>query len=263
MEQIRTPDIVVISDAHLGTYGCHADQLLEYLTTTRPRILIINGDFIDIWQFRKNYFPVAHLAVLQRVLQMATDGVKVYYLPGNHDEILRAFNGSVIGPIQLRDQLMLQLHGKTHWFFHGDIFDASVQISPLIARIGGYSYDQLIRLNRFVNKLREKGGREPMSFARTLKIKVKKAVRFISDFERSAIDMAFEKGCDYVICGHIHIPRRHEVTRNGHTVHYLNSGDWVESLTALEYAGKEWQIYRHRPALHDSLQHESLPSFSS
>ena len=249
MDEMRNPDIVVISDAHLGTYGCHAEQLLDYLMGVKPRILIINGDFIDIWQFKKNYFPATHLAVLQRVLQMATLGVKVYYLPGNHDDLLRTFNGSVLGPIQLRDQLILQLHGKTHWFFHGDIFDASVQISPLIAKLGGYSYDYLILFNRLVNKLREKTGRPPMSFSKAIKTRVKKAVKFIGDFEKSAIDMAFEKEYDCVICGHIHIPQQRAITRRDRTVQYLNSGDWVESLTALEYADGAWTLYRHDPAV--------------
>ena len=247
MEEHRTPDIVVISDVHLGTYGCHAEQLLDYLLKVTPRILIINGDFIDIWQFKKSYFPPTHLAVLQRVLQMANQGVKVYYLPGNHDDLLRSFNGSVLGPIQLRDQLILQLHGKTHWFFHGDIFDTSVQISPLIARLGGYSYDFLIRVNRMINRIREKGGRPPMSFSKTIKTRVKKAVKFIGDFEKCAIDLAFDKEYDYVVCGHIHIPQKKVETRDGHTVHYLNSGDWVESLTALEYNNAHWTLYQHDP----------------
>lgn len=247
MEEQRTPDICVISDVHLGTYGCHAEQLLDYLMRTTPRILIINGDFIDIWQFRKNYFPSSHLAVLQRIMQMANQGVKVYYLPGNHDDLLRSFTGSVLGPIQIREQLVLQLHGRTHWFFHGDIFDASVQISPLIARFGGYSYDYLIRINRFINRLRERSGKQPMSFSAAIKTKVKKAVKFIGDFEKYAIDMAFEKDYDYVICGHIHIPQLRSECRDGHTVHYLNSGDWVESLTALEYHDQAWTLYRHDP----------------
>jgi len=248
MEDLRTPDIVVISDVHLGTYGCHAEQLLDYLLKIHPRILIINGDFIDIWQFRKHYFPAAHLAVLQRVLQMANQGVKVYYLPGNHDDLLRSFNGSILGPIQHRDQLILQLHGKTHWFFHGDIFDASVRVSPLIARIGGLSYDHLVRINRAVNRIRERIGKQPLSFSKAIKTSVKKAVRFVADFERCAIDLAFDRGFDYVICGHIHIAQDRQEQRNGQTVRYLNSGDWVESLTALEYRSGEWSIHQHDPA---------------
>lgn len=248
MEIQRKPDIVVISDVHLGTYGCHAEHLLDYLLKTDPRILIINGDFIDIWQFRKNYFPRSHLSVLQRVLQMANQGVKVYYLPGNHDDLLRTFNGSILGPIQLRDQLILQLHGKTHWFFHGDIFDASVRISPFIAKLGGFSYDQLVRLNRLINGWRSRIGMSPMSFSKLVKTRVKKAVKFIGDFEKCAIDLAFEREFDYVVCGHIHIPQQRQETRQEHTVHYLNSGDWVESLTALEYLDGQWSLYHHDPS---------------
>ena len=127
------PDIVVISDVHLGTYGCHAKELLQYLKSIKPKTLIINGDFIDIWQFRKRYFPKEHMQVIQRILKMAAKGTKVYYITGNHDDVLRRYSDFSTGNIHLRDKLVLQLKGQRVWIFHGDIFDLSVRYSPFIA----------------------------------------------------------------------------------------------------------------------------------
>ncbi len=197
----REPDIVVISDVHLGTYGCHAKELLQYLKSIKPKTLIINGDFIDIWQFRKRYFPKEHMQIIQRVLKMAAKGTKVYYITGNHDDILRRYSDFSTGNIHLRDKLILQLKDKRVWVFHGDIFDLSVRYSPLIAKLGGKSYDYLIVLNRFVNKLRAAIGWDPMSLAGYLKQRVKQAVKFIGDFEETAIDVAGQQKYDYVICG--------------------------------------------------------------
>ena len=244
----REPDIVVISDVHLGTYGCHAKELLQYLKSIRPKTLIINGDFIDIWQFRKRYFPKEHMQVIQRVLKMAAKGTKVYYITGNHDDILRRYSDFSTGNIHLRDKLILQLKDKRVWIFHGDIFDLSVRYSPLIAKLGGKSYDYLIVLNRFVNKIRATLGWDPMSLAGYLKQSVKQAVKFIGDFEETAIDLAGKQEYDYVICGHIHLPQMRKTQSNGHEVTYLNAGDWVENLTALEYQWGQWSIYKYDEA---------------
>src|SRR6056297_3924575 len=119
----RELDIVILSDVHLGTYGCHAKELHNYLKSIQPKTLILNGDFIDIWQFRKRYFPKEHLQVIQRILKMSARGTKVYYITGNHDEALRRYSDFSSGNIHLRDKLELQLNGKSYWIFHGDIFD--------------------------------------------------------------------------------------------------------------------------------------------
>ncbi|MEL6973610.1 MAG: UDP-2,3-diacylglucosamine diphosphatase [Bacteroidota bacterium] len=244
----RVPDIVVISDVHLGTYGCHAKELLQYLKSIKPKTLIINGDFIDIWQFRKRYFPKEHMQVIQRVLKMAAKGTKVYYIIGNHDDLLRRYSDFSTGNIHLRDKLILQLKDKRVWIFHGDIFDLSVRYSPLIAKLGGKSYDYLIVLNRFINKLRAALGWDPMSLASYLKRRVKQAVRFIGDFEQTAIEVAGEQKYDYVICGHIHLPQMRTIQSKGHAVTYMNAGDWVENLTALEYQWGQWSIYKYDEA---------------
>lgn len=242
----RQLDIVVLSDIHLGTYGCHASELNNYLKSIEPRTLVLNGDIFDIWNFKKSYFPKEHLEVMRRILKMAVSGTKVYYLTGNHDDLLRKFGELSFGLVHLRNKLVFQIDGKTHWVFHGDVFDASIQRARWLARLGSEGYDLLIRINRVVNGARRMFGFPPVSFAARVKKSVKGAVRYISDFEETAIELAAEKGYDYVICGHIHRPQMQEmVAKNGHIVTYMNSGDWVEHLTALELANGKWQIYRY------------------
>lgn len=241
----RNVELVILSDVHLGTYGSHAKELNNYLSTIKPKTLVLNGDIIDAWQFRKSYFPKAHLRVIQRIIGMASKGTKVYYITGNHDEILRKFSDMNMGNFSLVDKLVLELDDKKAWIFHGDVFDASVQHSKWIAKLGGLGYDYLILSNRFANWCLAKLGREPYSFSKKIKASVKKAVKFISDFETTATDLAIEKNYDYVICGHIHEPKIiTKENKHGSTL-YLNSGDWVENLTALEYHKKRWKLYSY------------------
>lgn len=245
----RTVELVVISDVHLGTYGCHAKELLEYLNSIKPKTLILNGDIIDIWNFRKSYFPKAHLKVIKKLLSLSTKGTKVYYLTGNHDEMLRKFSDTHMGNISLLDKIVLELDGKKAWFFHGDVFDSSVHSAKWIAKLGGIGYDYLILLNRFINWCLNKLGKEPYSLSKKIKGSVKKAVKFISDFETTASDIAIDKNYDFVVCGHIHEPKIiRKSTSKGSTL-YLNSGDWIENLTALEYNRKRWKLYEHQPIL--------------
>ncbi|MDI5897031.1 UDP-2,3-diacylglucosamine diphosphatase [Flavobacterium yafengii] len=244
----RKVELVVISDVHLGTFGSHAKELYNYLSSIKPKTLVLNGDIIDVWQFRKSYFPKAHLKVIQKIISFASKGTKVYYITGNHDEMLRKFSDMNMGNFALVDKLVLDLDDKKAWIFHGDVFDASVQHSKWIAKLGGLGYDYLILSNRFVNWCLSKIGREPYSFSKKIKASVKKAVKHISDFEKTATELAIEKKYDYVVCGHIHEPKMiHKETKNGTTL-YLNSGDWVENLTALEYNKKRWKIYSYSEA---------------
>lgn len=241
----RNVELVIISDVHLGTYGSHAKELNNYLSSIKPKTLVLNGDIIDAWQFRKSYFPKNHLRVIQKIIGMASKGTKVYYITGNHDEILRKFSDMNMGNFALVDKLILELDGKKAWIFHGDVFDASVQHSKWIAKLGGLGYDYLILLNRFINWFLSKLGREPYSFSKKIKASVKKAVKFISDFETTATDLAIEKKYDYVICGHIHEPKIiKKENKHGSTL-YLNSGDWIENLTALEYHKKRWKLFSY------------------
>ncbi|MFH6972724.1 UDP-2,3-diacylglucosamine diphosphatase [Flavobacterium petrolei] len=241
----RKVELVVISDVHLGTFGSHAKELYNYLSAIKPKILVLNGDIIDVWQFRKSYFPKAHLKVIQKIISFASKGTKVYYITGNHDEMLRKFSDMNLGNFALVDKLVLDLDDKKAWIFHGDVFDASVQHSKWIAKLGGLGYDYLILLNRFVNWCLLKIGKEPYSFSKKIKASVKKAVKHISDFEKTATELAIEKKYDYVICGHIHEPKMiQKETKMGSTM-YLNSGDWIENLTALEYNKKRWKLFRY------------------
>jgi UDP-2,3-diacylglucosamine pyrophosphatase LpxH len=241
----RKVELVVISDVHLGTFGSHALELNRYLSSIKPKILVLNGDIIDIWQFRKSYFPPEHLKVIQKIISLASKGSKVHYITGNHDEMLRKFSEMNMGNISLVDKLVLDLDGKKAWIFHGDIFDASVNHAKWIAKLGGIGYDYLILSNRFVNWCLKKIGREPYSFSKKIKASVKKAVKHISDFEETAAEIAIEKKYDYVLCGHIHEPKIvKKENKNGQTL-YLNSGDWVENLTALEYNKKRWKLYQY------------------
>ncbi|MFM8837990.1 MAG: UDP-2,3-diacylglucosamine diphosphatase [Bacteroidota bacterium] len=251
----RKIDLLVLSDLHLGTYGCHGKEVLQYLDQIEPGTVILNGDIIDIWQFKKRYWPASHMQVLRRLLKFAEQGIPVYYLTGNHDEMLRKFSDYRLGNLYLRDKLVLELDGKKAWFFHGDVFDVSMQYSKWLARLGGQGYDLLIILNRGVNLLLEKLGREKISLSKRIKDGVKTAVRFISDFEQIAADLAIERGYDYVVCGHIHQPVIKTMfakdpggnAHAGKSVTYLNSGDWIENLSALEYHLGQWSLYRYAP----------------
>jgi UDP-2,3-diacylglucosamine pyrophosphatase LpxH len=241
----RIVDVVVISDTHLGTYGCQAKELFTYLKSVSPKTLIINGDFIDIWQFSKSYFPKYHLKVIKKIIDLASKGTEVVYILGNHDEFLRRFADTSFGNIELTNKKIMTLDGKKAWFFHGDVFDASVQHSKWIAKLGGIGYDFLIRLNVISNWILTRLGKEKYSFSKKIKNNVKKALKFIGDFENAATELAIENEFDYVVCGHIHHPQIRKVESKNGNCTYLNSGDWIENLTALEYHNKKWEIYTY------------------
>lgn len=252
----RNIKVAVISDVHLGTYGCHAKAVNRYLKSINPEILILNGDIVDIWQFSKRYWPDSHMKVVQRIFKMMANGTKVYYLTGNHDEMLRKFTDFRLGKLELLDKLVLDLDGKKAWIFHGDVFDVSMKHSKWLAKLGAVGYDTLIVLNSMVNWVSQKLGRGKISFSKRIKNSVKQAIKFIDDFEETATSIAIENGYDYVLCGHIHQPAIRSVkTDNGETL-YLNSGDWVENLTALEYNDKKWSLYHYKDEFGDEEMYE-------
>ncbi|BDS11814.1 UDP-2,3-diacylglucosamine diphosphatase [Aureispira anguillae] len=241
----RKLDVLVLSDIHLGTYGCHATELVNYLKSVKPKILVLNGDIIDIWQFKKSYFPKPHLAVISQIVKMASKGTKVYYLTGNHDEMLRKFVPMQMGNFYMDNKLLLELDGKVAWFFHGDVFDTSVTCAKWLAKLGGAGYDALVAINLGVNYVLKSVGKPRMSLSKKVKDSVKRAVKYVKDFETVAAELAIEKSYDYVVLGHIHQPQiRSIATHKGQTT-YLNSGDWIENLTALEYVDKKWSIYQY------------------
>lgn len=243
----RDVEIVVISDVHLGTYGCQSKELTRYLKSIKPKKLILNGDIIDIWQFNKRFWPKAHFAVIKQVINMLLDGTEVYYLTGNHDEMLRRFSNASIGNFHLLDKMSLTIDDKKAWIFHGDVFDATMKHAKWLARLGGIGYDLLIMLNSFINFVLTKMGKEKMSLSKRIKNSVKSAVKYIQDFEQVASDLAVENNFDYLICGHIHQPQikvMQDSQQRGEVL-YLNSGDWIENLTALEYNHGAWKLYQY------------------
>ena len=242
----RPVKVVIISDVHLGFLGCKAKELNKYLKSIEPEILIINGDFIDIWQFRSYYFPKSHSKVLQRVFKFISQGVKVYYLTGNHDEMLRRYSGMNLGNLELEDKLILELDGKKHWIFHGDIFDVTMRGSRWIAKLGNTGYELIILINKLVNTLRSLWGAENINFTKALKDATKRGIKKINNYELAAAEIAIDDGYDYVVNGHIHLPMIKEIKTDKGSVIYMNSGDWVENMSALEYNNGEWSLVYYK-----------------
>jgi UDP-2,3-diacylglucosamine pyrophosphatase LpxH len=242
----RKLDILVLSDVHLGTYGCHAKELLHYLKTIKPKTVILNGDIIDIWQFSKRYWPKSHMKVVKHLMGWMSKGVKIYYVTGNHDEMLRKFTGFKMGSLKIVNKVILELdNGKSAWFFHGDVFDVTMQHSKWLAKLGAVGYDTLIHINRLANFISEKIFKKgKLSLSKKIKNSVKSAVKFINSFEQTAADIGISNHYDYVICGHIHQPEMREIENENGKIMYLNSGDWIENLTSLEYVNGDWKIYR-------------------
>ncbi|MEO6330165.1 MAG: UDP-2,3-diacylglucosamine diphosphatase [Ginsengibacter sp.] len=243
----RKVEVVVISDVHLGTYGCHAKELLHYLKSIKPKKVILNGDIIDVWQFRKRYWPKSHTKIIKHLLGWVTRGIKTYYIPGNHDEMLRKFEGFKMGSLQIVNKLVLELDAdkkKKAWIFHGDVFDVTMQHSKWLAKLGAIGYDILIVINRLANFISEKLFKKgKLSLSKKIKNSVKSALKYINNFEQTAADIGIFQKYDYVICGHIHHPEMKTIANKEGAVTYLNSGDWIENLTALEYNNGEWSIY--------------------
>lgn len=241
----RDVELVILSDIHLGTYGCHAEELLRYLKSIRPKRIILNGDIIDMWQFSKRYWPKSHMQVIKHITGLLTKNTSITYLTGNHDEMLRKFAGFKLGSFRIDNKVVLKLNGKRVWIFHGDVFDVTMRYSKWLARLGAVGYDTLILLNACVNWCLVKTGREKISLSRRVKNSVKSAVKFVNDFEHTVAGIAIENKYDYVVCGHIHQAEMRNITTDKGEVMYMNSGDWVESLTALEFDGRRWQIYNY------------------
>jgi len=247
-KQKRHIDILVPSDIHLGTFGCHAKELLHYLKSLKPKIVVLNGDIIDIWQFSKTYWPKSHMKVIKHLFTWMGKGIKTYYVTGNHDEMLRRFEGLKMGSLSIVNKVVLTLpDGKKAWIFHGDVFDVTMQHSKWLAKLGSVGYDILILINRFFNFISEKiFKRGKLSLSKKIKESVKTAVSYINDFEQTTADIGISNNYDYVVCGHIHHPEIREISNTEGHITYLNSGDWVENLSALEFSNGEWSVYRFK-----------------
>jgi UDP-2,3-diacylglucosamine pyrophosphatase LpxH len=222
---------IFISDLHLGTPGCQAEALLEFLKTHTCDTLYLVGDIIDGWQLRRKwYWPQAHNDVVQKLLRKARKGCRVIYVPGNHDEFARDFLDHSFGGVEVVEQAVhITADGKKLWVIHGDYFDGVIQFAKWLAYLGDTLYDWALKANRHLNYMRGRLGMPYWSLSAYLKLKVKKAVNFISDFEVAVANETKKLGYDGVVCGHIH----HAEIRNIHGVLYCNDGDWVESLSTL------------------------------
>ena len=261
----RDVDTVILSDIHLGAVGCHALELTQYLQSINPKTLILNGDIVDIWNFRKYYWPETHMLVLKTILNIMASGTEVYYLTGNHDEVMRKLSDLRVGNLHIVDKMVVRMNGEKCWIFHGDVFDVTMKHSKWLAKLGGIGYDLLIMINSALNYLLRLMGRDKFSLSKRIKNSVKQAVKFIDDFEQTAIDLAIDNDYDRVICGHIHQPVIKRVANEWGEVIYMNSGDWIENLTALEFDGSEWSLYRYNPlhyAERDDLAITSTADYS-
>ncbi len=234
---------VFISDIHLGTRGCKAEFLLDFLKQTSCERLYLVGDVVDGWRLKRAwYWPQAHNDVVQKLLRKARKGTRVIYVPGNHDEAFRDYCGVHFGGVEVRsDDVYETPEGRRFLVTHGDAFDGIVRYHRWLALLGDWAYNAALALNTWVNRLRRRLGFGYWSLSAFLKLKVKNAVQFIADFEQAVADEARRRGVDGVICGHIH----HAEIRDIDGIAYMNDGDWVESCTALvEHPDGRFEILR-------------------
>jgi UDP-2,3-diacylglucosamine pyrophosphatase LpxH len=220
-----------VSDIHLGTRDCKADFLLDFLRRYDAEKIYLVGDIIDGWRLKQQwYWPPSHSTVIQKILRKSRKGTEVIFIPGNHDEFLRPYVGLTFGDIKLlRDDIHITANGKRLLVMHGDEFDSVIAYSRWLAHLGDWAYMRLLRVNHWLNAVRQKMGLSYWSLSATLKYKVKQAVQIVSDFEHYLVDIAKRHKADGVVCGHIHHP---EIKPVGNLI-YCNDGDWVESCSAL------------------------------
>ena len=237
--RVRT---VWISDLHLGTPGCQAGELLAFLRHVECETLYLVGDIIDGWQLRRTwYWPQSHNDVVQKLLRKARKGTRVIFVPGNHDEFARKYVQHNFGGIEVADEWIHETaDGRKFWVIHGDLFDGVIQCAKWLAHLGDTLYEFTLKLNRHLNSLRARMGLPYWSLSKYLKLKVKRAVSYVGDFEAAVAREARKRGLQGVVCGHIH----HAELRDIDGVLYANDGDWVESLTALiEHADGRLEIF--------------------
>jgi UDP-2,3-diacylglucosamine pyrophosphatase LpxH len=232
---------VWISDLHLGTPGCQAVALLDFLRTVECETLYLVGDIVDGWQLKRQwYWPQSHNDVVQKLLRKARKGTRIILVPGNHDEFARKYLGHNFGGVDVVGEHVHELaDGRSLWVTHGDHFDGVIQCAKWLAYAGDSAYEFTLRMNRHLNSLRARLGLPYWSLSRYLKFKVKRAVSYLGDFEAAVAREARARGVHGVVCGHIH----HAEMRTIDGVLYCNDGDWVESLTALvEHADGRLEI---------------------
>jgi len=252
-----------ISDIHLGTPGCQARHLLDFLRALECETLYLVGDIIDGWQLRRSwYWPQAHNDVVQKLLRKARKGTRVVFVPGNHDEFARRYVEHNFGGVDVHEEFVhTTADGRALWITHGDLFDGVIQYAKWLAYLGDTAYEVTLRLNRHLNSLRARLGLPYWSLSKYLKLKVKRAVSYIGDFEAAVAKEARRRGLHGVVCGHIH----HAEMRTIDGILYANDGDWVESLTALvEHADGRLEIIDWLPwaarAAQEAGQSQATPA---
>ena len=235
---------IFISDVHLGSYGCQAEKLLNFLQNTTCDQLFLVGDIIDGWQMRgRVYWPESHERVMKQLLEMAKTGTKVRYITGNHDEFLRNYGALQFDTIEIVDEYRLRnKDGGEFLVIHGDQYDVITKYARWISTLGDVGYNLLLRINVVVNKVRSLLGYDYWSFSKWVKDSVKQAVSYVGDFEATVASVCNQRGYAGIICGHIHKAANREVGG----VRYLNCGDWVESCTAILHTHDgQFQVIEH------------------
>ena len=252
---------VFVSDVHLGSRDCRATELLTFLESIEADYLFLVGDIVDFWSLRRSfYWPEAHNEVLRAILAMAKEGTKVIYVPGNHDDNIREFCGSLFGNVSIRRRYVHSTaDGREFLVLHGDEFDSAVKCSRWLARFGATAYELMMHVNRGVNLCRRACGLSHWSLAAYLKLRLANAVRYVEAFEHAAAQAALSRHLDGVVCGHIHRPGLRQIDG----VLYCNDGDWVESCTALvELPNGELSIW-HAESLQMRRSQETLLEFAA
>jgi UDP-2,3-diacylglucosamine pyrophosphatase LpxH len=238
---------IFVSDIHLGTPGCQAEALLDFMKTHPSDYMYLVGDIIDGWQLRRRwYWPQAHNDVVQKLLRRGRKGCQIFFVPGNHDEFARSFVGHQFGGIEVvEDAVHTTADGRRLWVTHGDYFDGVIQCAKWLAYLGDNAYEFTLKLNRHLNHWRAKLGLPYWSLSAYLKSKVKTALNYVTDFEVAVAHEAKRRGHQGVVCGHIHRAEMREI--NGTL--YCNDGDWVESRTALvEHFDGRLELVQWQPA---------------
>jgi UDP-2,3-diacylglucosamine pyrophosphatase LpxH len=242
----RQVDIAIISDVHLGTPACRAEELLAYLKSIWPGKLVLNGDIIDMQQFSSRYWPDTHTKVVRRILKFAAAGVPVFYVTGNHEKPLRRYSnmGFDFGQLHLVDRLEWTVDGRRTLIVHGDECDNHFDQLRWLSAIGSWCYDRIEQFGNLVNGIRRRLGKGPISLTNAVKHNIAQATDYIDRYEYACAQLAARGGFDAIVCGHIHQPANRRIAVMDERPLYLNSGDWVENCSSLEYAHGSWSVER-------------------
>ena len=250
---------IVISDVHLGTEHSKTVELTDFLRSVNCNTLIMNGDIIDGWHLQKGgkgKWKKEHTEFFKVIMKMMENfNTHIIYVRGNHDDFIDHLAPMAFGNISIVNEYVHQAHGKNYYVVHGDVFDSITSKMVWLAKLGDIGYTFLLWVNRIYNLYRAKKGLEYFSLSQSIKQKVKSAVSFISDYEKELVALAKARHVDGIICGHIHQPANHHVG----DIHYLNSGDWVETLSALlQHEDGTWEVYMHKSKPKDPIAQQEF-----